>query len=158
MRFTDLQSTRGAIWTDTIFAIRQYWPVGFGMGGFEPAMLPAERLEVLIAAVPNRAHNEFLEIGLEAGALGYAMLAATVIACLTLARRAWRAAPAMRRQVIFGLGVLIILALHSIVDYPLRSMALACLAGVAAGMLVKNSATINPTVGFGAPEEVKGLA
>jgi uncharacterized protein YycO len=86
------------------------------------------------------------------------MLVAAFIVCVALAVRAWRAAPGMRRQLIFGLGVLIIIALHSVVDYPLRSMALACLAGVAAGMLVKNSATVNPTVGFGAPEKVKGLA
>jgi O-antigen ligase len=157
-RFADLQSSRTELWQDTLFALRQYWPVGFGMGGFEPAMLPAERLEVLDTALPNRAHNDFLEIGLEAGLLGYAMVALAGLLCVFLAWRAWREVPAMRRQIVFGMSVLLILALHSIVDYPLRSMAVASLAGIAAGMLVNNRASIIPSVSVGAPVEVKGLA
>jgi hypothetical protein len=43
-------------------------------GGFEPAMLAAERLEYLEAVVLNRANNDWLEIGIEAGLLGYAMV------------------------------------------------------------------------------------
>jgi O-antigen ligase len=157
-RFSDGQSVRIEIWKDTLFALKQYWPVGFGMGGFEPAMLPAERLEVLDPSIPNRAHNDFLEIGLEAGVLGYAMVAVIVILCISLAWRSWRQAPGMRRQIIFGLGVLMVIALHSVVDYPLRSMAVASLAGVAAGMLVINRASTIRTVSLKAPVEMKGLA
>jgi O-antigen ligase len=157
-RFSELGSARGAIWEDTWFALKQYWPVGFGLGGFQPAMLPAERLEVLDPSLPNRAHNDFLEIGLEAGALGYVMIVAAVILCLSIAWRAWRGAPPMRGQVIFGLSVLLIIALHSVVDYPLRSMAVASLAGIAGGMLVKKMAPAHRKSAFRALQEVKGLA
>jgi O-antigen ligase len=157
-RFSATDASRPAIWKDTWFALKEYWPVGFGMGGFEPAMLPAERLEVLTPSVPNRAHNDFLEIGLEAGLLGYAMVVAAIGLCLAMALRGWRAVPDMRRQIVFGLGVLIVIALHSVVDYPLRSMAVASLAGVAGGMLVRNRAAANRQAAFGTPEEVKVLA
>ena len=80
-------------------------------------MFPAERLEYLNDRVPNRAHNDFLEIGIEAGMLGYAMVVAAVIAVLALALRAWRE-PRMRGQIVFGLSVLLLIALHSVVDYP----------------------------------------
>jgi len=157
-RFADMDSPRSEIWKDTWFALKQYWPVGFGLGGFEPAMLPAERLEVLVPAIPNRAHNDFLEIGLEAGFLGYAIVLAAGAVSIGLAWRSWRAAAEMRPQVIFGLGVLLVLALHSIVDYPLRSMALACLSGVAAGVLVRNRVSVDRPVALGRVNDLKGFA
>ena len=158
LRFADFETPRTEIWKDTWFALKQYWPAGFGLGGFEPAMLPAERLEVLVPQVPNRAHNDFLEIALEAGLLGCAMVGAALILCIVLAWRAWRAVPAMRGQVIFGLAVLLVVALHSIVDYPLRSMALACLSGVAAGMLVRYRVSADRQTALGADQDLKGLA
>ena len=158
LRFADIDTSRAEIWQDTWFALKQYWPVGFGMGGFEPAMLPAERLEVLDPSVPNRAHNDFLEIGLEAGILGYAVLAAAALLCLFLAWRAWRDAPAMRRQVVFGLGVLLIIGLHSFVDYPLRSMAIACLAGVATGTLIENRVPAERQRAHGRTPQLKDFA
>jgi O-antigen ligase len=139
-RFTDTPGGRQHLWQDAWFALKEYWPFGFGMGGFEPAMIPAERLEFLDATIPNRAHNDFLELGLEAGLLGYLTLFAGVLVCLTLAWKSWRDRPATRTQVVFVAGVLIVITLHSLVDYPLRSMALACLAGIAGGMLARPAA------------------
>jgi VIT1/CCC1 family predicted Fe2+/Mn2+ transporter len=52
-----------------------------------------------------------------------------------MAYRSWQRQAKFRSQILFAAGVLIIITLHSLVDYPLRSMALACLAGVAGGML-----------------------
>jgi O-antigen ligase len=135
-RFSDLGNSRGQVWEDSWFALKQYWPVGFGMGGFEPAMFPAEQLAYLDPLVPNRAHNDFLEIGIEAGLLGYAMVVAAALAVFVLAGRAWRE-PGMRGQIVVGLTTLLLITLHSVVDYPLRSMAVACLSGVAGGLLVK---------------------
>jgi O-antigen ligase len=136
-RFTDAPDARQDLWQDAWFALKQYWPSGFGLGGFQPAMIPAERLEYLDVTMPNRAHNDFLELGLEAGLFGYAMLAAAALVCLILGWKSWRARPGMRGQIVFAAGVLIVITLHSFVDYPLRSMSLACLAGVAGGMLAK---------------------
>lgn len=136
-RFSETPDDRPHVWQDVWFALKQYWPFGFGIGGFQPAMIPAERLEFLDASVPNRAHNDFLELGLEAGLAGYALLAAAALVCLTMAWKSWRDRPATRTQVVFVAGVLIVITLHSFVDYPLRSMALACLAGVAGGMLAR---------------------
>jgi O-antigen ligase len=157
-RFSDLGSERSQIWQDSWFALKQYWPVGFGMGGFEPAMLPAERLEYLDALVPNRAHNDFLEIGIEAGILGYAMVVAAAAACLALARRGWRAAPEIRGQIVFAFSVLMLIAFHSLVDYPLRSMAVASLCGVAGGLLVRPRKSTRSARERGRLEVIRGLA
>jgi O-antigen ligase len=87
--------------------------------------------------VPNRAHNDYLELVIEAGVLGLLVLAVLAIMLARLALGQLRdQSPTIRGQVIFALGTFTIVALHSQVDYPLRSMSLACIAAVAAGLLV----------------------
>jgi len=45
-------------------------------------------------------------------------------------------APGERIELIFAGATLALLAAHSVVDYPLRSMSLAVLAGLAAGLIL----------------------
>jgi O-antigen ligase len=134
-RFGLTRDGREELWTDSLYVIAQFWPFGSGMGTFVPSFIAAEPLEAVNASVPNRAHNDYLELAIEAGAFGYAALAAVALVLATMAARAWRTRPDDRPQVLFGLAVLLLIALHSLVDYPLRSMAPACFAAVGAGLL-----------------------
>jgi uncharacterized membrane protein len=43
--------------------------------------------------------------------------------------------PAERAELAFAGAALALIGLHSVVDYPLRSMAMACLTGMGAGLL-----------------------
>ncbi len=136
-RFDFSEEYRPEIWRDTVFAIGQYWPLGSGIGTFTRAIGPAERLETIGIALPNRAHNEFLELLLEAGLPGaMAWLAAAwlVLAALWLSLR--KGSPVPLPQAVFAGGTLTFVTLHSLVDYPLRSMALAGLIGVAAALVL----------------------
>lgn len=136
-RFTFNAEFRPSIWVDAWFAVRQYWPFGSGMGTFVPIFMPAERLEVLDEFVANRAHNDFLELALEAGLAGIAVLVSILAIIIVAARRAWpRAGSEERANIAFSLAALLILGLHSLVDYPLRSMSLACVAATAAGLIL----------------------
>lgn len=134
-RFAASGDPRFDLWRDGLHAAGLYWPAGSGIGTFTHAILPVERIEAVDATVPNRAHNDYLELLVEAGATGIAALLAVGSLLAALAWRAWHGRTQDRAQVIFGLAVLAILGLHSLVDYPLRSMALACLAGTGVGML-----------------------
>ena len=136
-RFSLQGEFRPELWADTHFAIAQYWPAGSGMGTFVPAILAAERLEVVDPTMPNRAHNDYLELLLETGLPGIILLLAIAGLLAAMAIGAWRAGGGVRSQLVFSLACLLILALHSIVDYPLRCMSLASLAGVAAGLLAR---------------------
>lgn len=135
-RFDATRDFRSELWRDTLTAIGEFWPVGSGMGTFTRAFLPFERAEVLDDLFPNRAHNDFLEFALEAGLFGSIALLGVIVLLATLARRAWSARPIERPETLFAGGTLMVIGLHSLVDYPLRNMALASLAGVAAGLLV----------------------
>lgn len=126
---------RPELWRDSLYAIGQNWPFGSGLGTFYPAFVPAERLEVIDNLLPNRAHNEFLELALEGG---LPMLLCWLGAALLVGFALWRALRsdhgAPREQALLTLGILSVTLLHSLVDYPFRSMALASLIGLGAGM------------------------
>ena len=137
-RFAGGSEPRPEIWRDTIYAIGQYWPWGSGIGTFVPVFVAAERLEAVDSSFPNRAHNDFLELTLEAGVAGLVLLAVLVGMLAWRWAIRWRAAaaPQDRAELVFAAATLVLLAAHSIVDYPLRSMALATLAGVAGGFIL----------------------
>lgn len=125
---------RSQFWRTTVTAIRAYWPVGSGLGTFVPVFQTFEPLETLSTRYVNNAHNDYLQILLEAGLPGAALMAAG------LALLAWRAARAPqppRERALHrtaALGILVLL-LHSLVDYPLRTTTLATMFGLLAGLL-----------------------
>lgn len=136
-RFTFAGEYRPDIWQDTAFAIRQFWPIGSGLGTFTRAIGPAERLEAIRPILPNRAHNEYLELLLEAGVLGAAAWIAVIALVVTATYRGLAGVSTVPLpQAVFAAGTLSIVTLHSLVDYPLRSMALAGLVGVAAALVL----------------------
>jgi O-antigen ligase len=145
-RFSFTTDARQDLWVDAVYAAKQVWPVGGGIGSFAPLLLSAERLEVVDQSIPVRAHNDWLEWLIEGGAPSILMLAAIIAILLWLVIRRIRAlthdrpAVMLRSQTMFGLGSLLLIAAHSFVDYPLRSMSLATLAAVAAAMLIDPAA------------------
>lgn len=128
---------RPELWRDSLYAARQNLPWGVGMGNFVSAILSGERLEVVRQTVPNRAHNDYLELAVEAGVFGLAVLSVIATTLMLAARKALRKAASGSAAVpLFALSALIVIALHSLVDYPLRSLSLACLGAACAGMLL----------------------
>lgn len=103
----------------TLSAIRENWLLGTGFGTFQQVYQVYESLSSIGPEFVNHAHNDYLEIVLEGGVLAIAALA---IYLLMFAGRLF-----LSRldgfQKAAGLGIFFIL-LHSIVDYPLRTMAI----------------------------------
>lgn len=135
-RFGMVQDYRLGLWQDSWTAMLAYWPWGSGVGTFVPAFLPHESLAAIDPTLPNRAHNEFLELAIEAGVAGLLALAVVGAAILRLFVRSWRDPDQPRATTFFALQGFILIAVHGFVDYPLRNMAVASLAGIALGMLV----------------------
>ncbi len=136
-RFDFAGEFRPEIWKDAVFVLRQYWPFGSGMGTFMPVFMAAERLEVLDPAIANRAHNDFLELAIEGGIPAIALMIAIAALILRAAMRGLLSAPLSTRPLlVFALATMLILGLHSLVDYPLRSMALAGIMAFASGLLL----------------------
>jgi O-antigen ligase len=136
-RFSDDPSMRLGFWKDTIFAAKLYWPFGSGIGTFEPIFRINERLEAVRDVFVNRAHQDYLEFFLEAGVFAIIAVAAAIGAIAV--RTATRLRQDVNRphfaQTVFAISALAVLGLHSLVDYPMRSIALASLGGLACGVL-----------------------
>lgn len=102
--------------------IRTYFPVGSGLGGFDPIFRIHEPFELLTVAYFNHAHNDYLEIALDAGILGILLVLAALCWWARTSFAAWRAGPGTGRAVPrLGSSILLLIAIASIVDYPART-------------------------------------
>ncbi len=136
-RFHIDHELRPELWKDTLVAIHQYFPFGSGMGSFVPIYMSFERLEIVSMGVANRAHNDYLELTLEAGVFGWLVVAVVVgILSAALVRNFKAPYGGARGHIVFAVSSLMIVALHSVVDYPLRNISLTIVAACCAALLL----------------------
>jgi hypothetical protein len=132
-RFTEhdvAEDARWAVAASTWEGIRSYLPFGAGIGTF-PSVYPLhERAVDLIPQFVNRAHDDGLETLFEGGIGSLALLVGFIIWLSLATRRAIAVDPTYggqelpKRQARAGVIVMWLLLLHSIWDYPLRTLAL----------------------------------
>ena len=138
-------------------AIEDTFPVGSGFGSFERFFPRYEDPDTIPAAFVNHAHNDYLEVVLELGAPGLVLIVAALAWILWRTVRVWRAgeeeSARLGRAASVALGVV---CLHSLVDYPLRTGAIACLAALCLVFLGQARVDREPSVrraSRAAPEE-----
>lgn len=133
-RFASLEDHRPEIWTDSLVSIERFFPFGSGMGTFRDVFPVDESLEYVLAGQAGRAHNDYLEIAIEAGIFGLLLVAAwgLWLAIKVFAARNGRHWPVVQAAAI---GFLCIAA-QSLIDYPLRNQAMLCIAGLLIAVMV----------------------
>lgn len=116
---------RFSLWQNIVEFLPDYMPLGSGIGSYAPVFQIHEQDRLLNPTFSNHAHNELLEIALTAGVPGLFLLGMVTVAFAVGAVRIWRnnenPAPLPRAGVI----MILILALASTTDYPLRTPILA---------------------------------
>jgi len=133
-------TSRGMIAMTTLEPIRDHFPVGTGLAAFADVYRIYEGYDRANPEYVNHVHNDYLEIVLELGLAG-AVLILLVLGWLAVRTlNVWRnefdgANLARAATVIIG-----ILLVHSLVEFPLRTSALAGLAAMAAGLLAAPAA------------------
>ena len=138
-RLTDEYDNRFEYWPVTLDAVRALFPAGSGAGTFRRVFEMYERPSDIVPLWVNHAHSDWLEIALEAGVAGMALALTWV---LVLGRMMYRPWCAVTQTWLCGI-MLLLFALHSIVDYPLRTIA--CLAfGVISVALIANIREATP--------------
>lgn len=132
-RFSDLEDERPHVWEDSLSAARHYWPTGAGIGAFDDVFQLHESLEYLTPLRAGRAHNDFLEFAIEAGVAGVVLLGAWTVWLVRVAiGRGTDLRPPMRSAAV---AVFVAIGLQALIDYPMRTEALLCIAGAMAGLL-----------------------
>ncbi|MFO6446946.1 O-antigen ligase family protein [Erythrobacter sp. NE805] len=137
-RFQAKDDPRRFIWEDALFAGERYWPAGAGIGTFDEVFQIDESLENVTLRTAGRAHNDYLELVMEAGLPGLVLAALWLAGCLALAWRARRSQLAWPGWA--GGGFLLAIALQSITDYPLRNQTILAFAGLALLLLARAGA------------------
>jgi O-antigen ligase len=143
-RFSQDREARFEFWPDVIYAIQQYFPFGSGLGTFETVFRAAERLAIVSTHYVNHAHSDYLEIAVEAGLFGAALVAFFLIWLAWQGFRAWRsdgARLAVRMGRLASIGI-VLLMLHCTVDYPLRTISLATVFALLVGLLARSRAEV----------------
>ena len=134
-RFEAKDDPRRFIWDDATFSAGRYWPLGAGMGTFDEIYQIDESLENLTKRRAGRAHNDYIELAIEAGAPGLALAAAWLVLIGWLS---WRVRRASQRWAAWSGSVfLLAIALQSITDYPLRNQTMLVFAGLALLLLTR---------------------
>ena len=109
-------------------ALWSYFPVGAGVGTFLDVYPLHERVTDLVPEVVNRAHNDGLETLFEGGATSLLLLLAFLVWLGAATYRAFVQKDAAEgRQARAGAIAMWLLLIHSLWDYPLRTVALEAL-------------------------------
>lgn len=125
---------RADIWKHSVEAIRDHGLAGSGVGTF-PSIYPHyEDPGTIERTYVNHAHNDFMEVVLETGLPGAVLLLLFLIWWGSRAFAIWRspnAAELARAACVASAAIL----LHSLVDYPLRTAAIAAVMAMALALM-----------------------
>jgi O-antigen ligase len=144
-RFTDdpLEDARVAFARNTFAAAKAYMPFGSGMGTFVPVYARFEKpQDALVDTFANRAHNDVLELWLEAGIAGLGLMAIFLAWLVARSMKVWRSPAHPIRDIDISLAraatiVVGLIIAHSFVDYPLRTGAMMAVLVFACVLLIE---------------------
>ena len=153
-----LNDLRIEIARNTIVAGEDFQPLGSGFGTFVPVYQMFEPASDLDVSYVNHAHDDWLELWLEGGWAAVAILLVFVGWFVISSIRVWRRSEGDRGS---GLAidrlvpqaasiVIMLLMMHSVVDYPLRTTALSTLFGFCCALLVPPEGKLDELAAVGA--------
>ncbi|WP_323810793.1 O-antigen ligase family protein [Sphingobium baderi] len=134
VRTEPITEVRSEILPTVLGMIGNVFPVGAGQGSFEQLYLVHEPDSLLSPVYMNHVHDDWLEIVLEGGLPAMSMAILVLLwlihAAVTFGRNS---GDGKRTSYLGRLGIILVLllALASLTDYPLRVPALACLMALA---------------------------
>jgi O-antigen ligase len=134
--FSDpFEDARWTIYDSTVRAIGEFFPLGSGAGTFVDVLQRFHPASISGFTI-NRAHNDYLEWLLELGLIAGVLIAAWLMFYTRQWGRVWKTGEWSEvRFVQAGAGIaLLLMMLHSLVDYNLRTPANAVFAAFMAGV------------------------
>ena len=131
--------SRHTTFTTSFEAVKDYFPFGTGIGTFRPVYRMYEDPERVTTTYINHVHSDWIEIVLETGLIGLALLLIFIVWWIRRTLVVWRAAEPDYLARAATIASAAIMA-HSLVDYPLRTAAIgaifaACCAIMASGRI-----------------------
>lgn len=134
-------------WPEVLEAAGRYQPIGGGLGSFRPIYGSVEPVAELDGTFFNHAHNDYLELWLETGWLGVAVLVLSVVWVTPRWLGTWRKGPDGNNDPLaLAAGAsLVLIALHSVVDFPIRSTTNLVVVALCLGLIAASGPRRKPT-------------
>jgi O-antigen ligase len=130
---TDLAEEQRFVWLPVFWKIaNEFFPFGAGFGSFDTIFRNFEPFGLLKPTYLNEAHNDLLQVLIEGGLAGIALLLAYLVWWVPAAIQSWRGDDRSDSVRLARLGSLItgLVMIASLFDYPLRTPAIAALFAV----------------------------
>ncbi len=133
---SDQPLSRATFALTTIQATAETFPVGTGLGTFAEVYRRFQDPNLASREYANHAHNDYLEVALELGLPGILLVLAGIFWWLKRSVHSWRSEAAGASLGRTGSVIIGVVLLHSLVDYPLRTSAIAAVFAVACALMV----------------------
>ena len=135
-KLTDQRTSRKVMAATTIVAIKDSFPAGTGLGSLPQVYRTYEDQFAVGPEYVNHTHNDYLEFVLEMGAAGLLLLLLFFGWWMRRSVTIWRSNFEGADLGRAGSIIILIVALHSIVDYPIRTSAIAVVFALACAFMV----------------------
>lgn len=123
-------------WPLVLEAAGEHQPLGAGLGAFDAVYRSVEPVQSLAPTFFNHAHNDYIELWLETGWPGVILLGLTAVWAARRQWRVWRQPQSRSDLMARAAGAaLLLLALHSVVDFPIRTTSIMVLAALCLGLI-----------------------
>jgi len=133
--------SRAEIWGKSRAAVDDHWLSGSGIGSFQQTYQQQEAADPAIGVTyVNHAHNDYLQLLIETGLPGVLLLLAFLLWWGRQVITVWKSDPNpfARAATIASAAIL----LHSIVDFPLRTAAIAVVMAMCLAMMTRPRVTV----------------
>lgn len=115
-----LNDERFCLYPSMIRLLGDNWKFGSGFGTFETSFTPYRPPECELVSIFDRAHSFYLEAFITTGVIAPPILLAVIVTLFWSNIRGLRRRRAMRWVPMIGLGILITVLLHSVIDFSLQ--------------------------------------
>ena len=128
--------SRYTTFTTSYEAVKDYFPLGSGLGTFRPIYRMYEDPDRVTTTYINHVHSDWIEIVLETGVLGLVLALAFLLWWAKRAIFVWRAAEPdyFARAATIASGAIMA---HSLVDYPLRTAAISVIFAICLALMAE---------------------
>ena len=125
----------------------RHQPTGAGIGSFPSVYAGAEPVDLMVETYFNHAHNDYLEVLLEAGVPGVLALLSFIVWWAGRSFRVWTLQTTPGRNMArAGSAAVALLLVHSLVDYPVRTLAMAAVLALSCALLAGRPTDFSPEV------------
>ena len=130
-------ASRARIAANSVDLAREFAPLGAGLGTYPKVYQLNEDPAAVDRWYVNHAHNDYLELAVETGIPGIALI---LIFLLWWGRQLWRMmrSPASDQFALAGAIATSAILIHSLVDYPLRTAAISVVFAMSLGMVLQS--------------------